>query len=77
MSFGNQTQQTQPPTTRLITIHNIKCGLRQRSRYSDSLQAGRSGDRMQVGRRDFPHPFGPALGLTQPPIQWVPGLSRG
>ena len=24
--------------------------------------------------RDFPHPFRPALGLTQPPIQWVLGL---
>jgi hypothetical protein len=27
--------------------------------------------------RDFPHVSRPALGLTQPPVQWVPGLSRG
>jgi hypothetical protein len=27
--------------------------------------------------QDFPQMSRPALGLTQPPVQWVPGLSRG
>ena len=27
--------------------------------------------------RDFPHPLRPALGPIQPPIHWVPRLSRG
>ena len=26
--------------------------------------------------QDFPYPSIPTLGLTQPPIQWVPSLSR-
>jgi hypothetical protein len=27
--------------------------------------------------QDFSHTSRPAMGPTQPPVQWVPGLSRG
>ena len=27
--------------------------------------------------QDFPHLASPSLGPTQPPTQWVPGLSQG
>ena len=38
--------------------------------------AGRSGIESRWGR-DFPRLSRPTLGPTQPPVQWVPGLSRG
>jgi hypothetical protein len=46
------------------------------SRYSDSLRLDGRGIESRWGR-DFPHSSRPALGPTQPPIQWVPCLSRG
>ena len=58
----------------IIIIIIMESGLL--SRYSDSIRAGRSGDRIQVGR-DFPHPSRPAVGPTQLPLQWVPSFSWG
>jgi len=45
------------------------------SRYSDSVPTRRSGDRIPVAER-FTAPVQNALGPSQPPIQWVPVLSR-
>jgi hypothetical protein len=44
--------------------------------YSDMLQAGQSGDRNPVMARFF-HASILAPRPTQPPVQWVPGLSQG
>jgi hypothetical protein len=51
------------------------CGPGQFSRYSDSLQAGYAGIESWL-ERNFPHPPRQALGPTQPPMQWVPGVLR-
>jgi len=48
----------------------------QRSLHIDLLRAERSRIECRWGR-DFPRSSTPALGPTQPPIQWVPGLFPG
>ena len=41
------------------------------------LRAGRSWVRIPLGQRDLLRLSKPVLWPTQPPIQWVPGLSQG
>ena len=56
----------------LYTVHNLAYVPKQRKRYSNLRQAGRSGDRIPVGRRDF-HLSRPALGNTLE-IGSIPGV---
>ena len=62
-----------------ITIYllfiSILCGPGSSVGIATDYGAGRSGIESRWGR-DFP-PVQTALGPTQPPVQWVPGLSRG
>jgi len=61
-------------------IEGTECGERwgRHSSVGTATRYGLDGPGIESrGGQDFPYSPRPALGPTQPPIQWVPGLSRG
>jgi len=65
-----------PPTGKLFVITLYRCG----PGSSVGIAAGYGMDGPGIESRwgrDFPHLSRPDLGPTQPPVQWVPGISRG
>jgi hypothetical protein len=63
-------------TVNYCKLNNHCCGLGSSVGIATDCGLGGSGIESRWGR-DFPRLSRPALGPTQPPVQWVPGLSRG
>ena len=56
-------------------VLHLKCG--PGSLVGIATDYGLDGPGSNPGRDEIFRPSRPALGLTQPPVKWVPGLSRG
>ena len=59
----------------LMLLFVLKCG--PGSSVGIATDYGLDGPGSYPGGDGIFHPFRPALGPTQPPVKWIPGLSRG
>jgi hypothetical protein len=60
----------------IINVHSSSCTVSSSVAIATGYGLDGPGIESRWGR-DFPHSSRPALGPSQPPIQWIAGLSRG
>ena len=75
MHFGNGMR-----TFHMQNIRSLTSKMGRDSSVGIAIRYGLDGPGIESrwgGGRDFPHPSRPALWPTQPPVQWLPGLSPG
>ena len=64
--------------TQVVTIFTNRFNVSRDSVVGIATRYGLGGPGIESRwRRNFPQPSRPALGSTEPPTQWVPGLSQG